>query len=286
MNLWLPLALTTALALSLADVLSKKALAASDDAVIVWVREGYALPFLALGFFFIPIPSLDAAFWRTTALMLPLEIAGLILYVKAIRVSPLSLTVPFMALSPVFIIVIAFLFLGEWPTQGGLAGIALIAAGAYLLNVSASKQGVFVPIKAAFKEPGSLMMMVVALIYSVTSTLGKVAVQHSSPVFFGFAYPFMLTLVMSVYLLWSGRFFAVFSRPLTFAPIGLCSAVMVSTHFMAISLTQVSYMISIKRTSLLWSVIMGRLIFKEANIKDRLLGSVVMLIGIMLIILF
>ena len=283
---WLPLALTTALALSLADVLSKRALASSDDSVIVWVREGYALPFLALGFFFIPIPSLDAVFWQTTALMLPLEIAALVLYVRAIRLSPLSLTVPFMALSPVFIILIAFIFLGEWPTRGGLAGIALIAAGAYLLNASSSRQGLFAPIRAAFKEQGSLLMMVVALIYSITSTLGKMAVQHSSPVFFGFAYPFMLTLVMSAYLLWRGKFSIVFSRPLTFLPIGLCSAVMVSTHFMAISLTQVSYMISIKRTSLLWSVIMGRLIFKEANIKDRLLGSVVMLLGIMLIIFF
>ncbi|MBI5884978.1 MAG: EamA family transporter [Deltaproteobacteria bacterium] len=281
---WLPLALTTAVALSLADVFSKKALASSEDMVIVWVREGYALPFLALGFLFIPVPSLDWVFWRTVAILLPLEIAGLVLYVKAIRLSPLSLTVPFMALSPVFIIVFAFVFLGELPTRGGVAGIVLIAAGAYLLNASASSRGLLAPIKAAFKEPGSLLMMIVAFIYGFTSTLGKVAVQHSSPVFFGFAYPFMLALVMGAYLVWRGRFMLVFSRPRAFLPIGLCTAVMISTHFMAISLTQVAYMISIKRTSLLWSVIMGRLIFKEANLTDRLLGSAVMLAGVMLII--
>lgn len=278
------MALTTAVALSLADVFSKKALASSEDMVIVWVREGYALPFLALGFLFIPVPSLDWVFWRTVAILLPLEIAGLVLYVKAIRLSPLSLTVPFMALSPVFIIVFAFVFLGELPTRGGVAGIVLIAAGAYLLNASASSRGLLAPIKAAFKEPGSLLMMIVAFIYGFTSTLGKVAVQHSSPVFFGFAYPFMLALVMGAYLVWRGRFMLVFSRPRAFLPIGLCTAVMISTHFMAISLTQVAYMISIKRTSLLWSVIMGRLIFKEANLTDRLLGSAVMLAGVMLII--
>jgi len=280
------LALTTAVALSLADVFSKKALASSEDAVIVWVREGYALPFLALGFLFIPVPALDKIFWRTVAVMLPLEIAGLVLYVKAIRISPLSLTVPFMALSPVFIIVFAFIFLGEWPTRGGLGGIVLIAAGAYLLNASASSRGFLAPVKAAFKEPGSLLMMVVALIYSITSTLGKVAVQHSSPVFFGFAYPFMLALVMGAYLIWRGRFLLVFSRPRAFLPIGFFTAVMISTHFMAINLTQVAYMISVKRTSLLWSVLMGRLIFKEANLGDRLLGSAVMLAGVMLIIFF
>lgn len=283
---WLPFALITALALSIADVLSKKALAGSDDAVIAWVREGYALPFLAIGFIFIPVPSLDWVFWKTLAILVPLEIIGLILYVKAIRLSPLSLSVPFMALSPVFIIFFAFIFLGEWPSRPGLGGIILIVVGAYLLNASASRRGLFAPVRAAFKEPGSLLMMVVAVIYSITSTLGKVAVQHSSPIFFGFFYPFILTLVLTVFLVWRNKFSLVFSRPAAFIPIGLCTAVMVSTHFIALNLTQVAYMISIKRTSLLWSVLFGRLVFKEVNIKERLVGSLVMLAGVVLIIIF
>ncbi|MBI5562303.1 MAG: EamA family transporter [Deltaproteobacteria bacterium] len=288
MTHWLPLALLTALALSVADVLSKKALARSDDEVIAWVREGYALPFLAAGLLFIPAPALDWVFWKTVAVLLPLEVIGLILYVKAIRLSPLSLSVPFMALSPVFIIFFAFVFLGEWPSRAGVAGIIMIAAGAYLLNASAARteSGLWGPVKAAFKEPGSLLMMAVAVIYGVTSTLGKVAVQHSSPVFFGFFYPFLLALVMTAYLTWRAKIRLVVSRPGVFLPIGLCSAVMVMTHFLAINLTQVAYMISVKRTSLVWSVIFGAVFFKEVNIRERLLGAAVMLAGVALIALF
>jgi uncharacterized membrane protein len=281
---WVLFALTTAFALSTADALSKRALRDTDDLVMVWVREGYALPFLALAFLFVPVPKLDTVFWLTVAGLVPLEIISLILYIKAIRLSPLSLTVPFLALSPVFIIFIAFAFLGEIPDRSGVLGIFLITVGAYMLNASA--QGVLGPIKAIFKEPGSLLMLVVAVIYSVTSTLGKVAVQHSSPVFFGFFYPFTLTIVLTIFLGARGKLGHVFSKPAVFIPIGLCTSAMIISHFIAISMTQVAYMIAVKRTSLVFSVIYGWLLFKEEKIKERLVGSGMMLAGVVMILVF
>jgi uncharacterized membrane protein len=283
---WLFLALLSAFSLSTADALSKKVLRSADDFVIVWVREGYALPFLLAALVFIPVPSLDGTFWLTVVVLLPLEIIALILYVKAIRLSPLSLTIPFMALSPVFIIFIAFFFLGEWPDRSGMAGIVLIAVGAYLLNASASRYGPLGPLRAIFKEPGSVLMIMVAFIYSITSTLGKVAVQHSNPVFFGFFYPLVLTIPLTVMVVLRGRLADVVARPSVFVPIGLCTAVMIMTHFIAISLTDVAYMISIKRTSLMFSVLYGKFLFKEENIKERFLGSAVMVAGVASIVLF
>lgn len=283
---WVLLALLTAFSLATADALSKRALRETDELVIVWVREGYALPFLALAFLFVPVPELDRTFWLAVAALVPLEILSLVLYVRAIRLSPLSLTVPFLALSPVFIIATAFVMLGELPDRSGVAGILLIAAGAYTLNASSSKNGVLGPVRAIFKEPGSLLMLLVAVIYSVTSTLGKVAVIHSGPVFFGFFYPFVLTVVLTAFLLAKGSLAGVLSRPAVFAPIGLCTAVMVLTHFAAISMTDVAYMISVKRTSLVMSVIYGWLLFREEKIRERLLGSAMMLAGVVLILAF
>ncbi|MBI5642693.1 MAG: DMT family transporter [Deltaproteobacteria bacterium] len=283
---WLPFAFLTAISLSTADALSKRALKNTDGLVVVWVREGYALPFLSLGFIFVPIPDLDKTFWLSVAGLVPLEIVALLMYIKAIKLSPLSLTVPFMALSPIFIILIAFVFLGEWPSRAGIVGIFFIAAGAYMLNASASSTGFLGPLKAVLKEPGSILMVGVAMIYSLTATLGKVAVTHSSPIFFGFFYPFTLTLVLTAFVIARGKFRLVFSKPATFLPIGLCTATMMFAHFIAISLTQVAYMISVKRTSLLFSVLYGKILFNEVNIRERLLGSAIMLLGVFLIILF
>src|SRR3990170_7866599 len=177
--LWIFFAFITAFALSTADALSKRAMTQSNEYVIAWVREGYALPFIALAFFFIPIPHLDKTFWISVLILLPLEITALILYVKAIKLSPLSLTIPFMALSPVFIIIIAFFLLGELPDASGFAGIFFIVAGAYLLNAKTGGSGLLAPIKVIAKERGSIFMIIVAVIYSITATIGKIAVQHS-----------------------------------------------------------------------------------------------------------
>src|SRR3972149_4515081 len=250
--LWVIFALITALSLSTADALSKRAMAKSDEYVIAWVREGYALPFIALAFFFIPIPHLDKTFWLSVLILLPLEITALILYVKAIKISPLSLTIPYMALSPVFIIIIAFFLLGELPDASGFAGIFFI----------------------------------VAVIYSITATIGKIAVQHSSPIFFGFLYPLLLTITLSMVVGIKGTLHRVVSRPVTFLTIGIFTAIMILSHFLAISMADVAYVISIKRTSLIFSVIYGWLVFKELNIGERLLGSGLMLAGVVCITVF
>ena len=54
-------------------------------------------------------------------------------------------------------------------------------------------------------------------------------------------------------------------------------------HFKAISMIQAPYMISVKRTSLVFSVIYGGIVFKEKNMGYRLIGVFVMLIGIAII---
>lgn len=280
---WLFFSLTTAFSLATADALTKRALKQTDESVMVWVREGYALPFISIALLFIPIPFLDKTFWTTLALLLPLEITAIFLYVKAIRLSPLSLTIPFMALSPAFILLIAFVILGEVPSVIGVAGVFLITFGAYLLNASASREGILGPLMAILTEKGSVLMIIVAFIYSITSTLGKMAVKHSSPVFFGFFYPLVLTAVLTVVLGCKGKLKGVSSRPGTFLSIGFFTAVMVLSHFIAISLTNVAYMISVKRTNLVFSVLYGRFMFEEENLRERLAGSAIMVIGVVLI---
>ena len=283
---WIFYSLIAAFSLATADAISKKALTRTDEYVIAWVRQGYALPFLAIPFFFTGIPHLDSTFWLTLLFLLPLDVTAIILYLKAIRLSPLSLTIPFIALSPVFVIITAWIFLGELPDISGLTGIILITFGAYLLNVRATRDGLLGPLKAIRREKGSALMIIVALIYSITATLGKVAVQHSHPVFFGAFYPFVLAVVFTIIVGFKGKLPKVTSHPRMFLCIGLFTAIMILSHFMAISLIDVAYMISVKRCSLIFSVIYGWTLFNEINITERLIGSILMIGGVVAITLF
>jgi uncharacterized membrane protein len=58
---------------------------------------------------------------------------------------------------------------------------------------------------------------------------------------------------------------------------------MIFTHVGAISLVEVPYMISIKRTSILFAILFGYLFFREEKIRERLLGGVCMFGGMVLI---
>lgn len=286
---WFVYAFVCALSLATADALSKKALDDNTDpSIIAWVRTGYALPFMAFIIPFIGRPELDSVFYVATLMAVPLDIIALLLYMKAIKVSPLSLTLPFLSLTPVFLIGTSYIILGERPDRSGFIGIVLVVIGAYLLNVHTISKGLFEPFRAIAKEQGSVLMIIVAFVFSVGACIGKIAVQHSDPLFFSVIYSFLLSFVFYLVISFRTKHFysKVFSKPVLFLLIGILITIMIITHLKAISLIEVSYMVSVKRLSILFGAIYGVIFFKETNIKERLLGATVMVSGIIMIAVF
>jgi len=286
--MWVVFALISAFTLATSDALTKKALKDSNEYLAAWFRFFFSLPLLLILWLFVPVPKLDAEFYMAFAIALPLEIVTIILYIKALRVSPLSLTLPFLALTPVFLIFISYLIVGEKVSFRGGAGIFLIAVGSYTLNISEIKKGVFEPFRSIVKEKGSIMMIGVALIYCFTASLGKIAIEHSSPLFFAVTYFIALTVFFAPIAFWMGRNeLGVFFRDKQFRKLilpGVFLAVMAATHMLAMSLIKVAYMISVKRLSLIIGIMYGYFLFREENIKERFLGAVLMLIGFVMVV--
>lgn len=281
-------ALISAFTLATSDALTKKALKDSNEYLVAWFRFFFSLPLLLILWIFIPTPKLDAEFYRVFAIALPLEIVTIILYIKALRVSPLSLTLPFLAITPVFLIFISYLLVGERVSFMGGIGIFLIAAGSYTLNIDKIREGIFEPFKSIPKEKGSVFMIGVALIYCFTASLGKIAIEHSSPLYFVITYYIALTICFAPIAFWMGRKeLGVFFRDKQFRKLvlpGVFFAVMAAAHMLAMSLTKVAYMISVKRLSLIIGIMYGYFLFREENIKERFLGAALMLIGFVLVV--
>jgi drug/metabolite transporter (DMT)-like permease len=289
-NPWILWALLSAFMTASNDALTKKVLVTHNEYLIAWLRLLWALPFLVASFVFIRIPNIDSVFFLAFFAALPLEVTATVLYVKALKLSPLSLAVPFLSLTPVFLIVVPYLILGETVSPAGVIGVLMIAFGGYALNIKETRKGILAPFMAIKRERGSLYMIVVALIFSVTATLGKLAIQHSSPVFFGVVYYSTLAIAMTPIALFKNREkYRVWPRnsaiKASILP-GLCHAIGIFAHMIAISLTQVAYMISVKRLSLLMGVLYGYLLFKEENIRERFAGTLLMIIGFAMIALF
>lgn len=286
---WLYLTLFSAFFLATADAVTKRYLSHYPAGELVLVRFGVTavllLPLLVMQ----PWPALPAPFWGWVAALLPFEILAMWLYMKAIRRSPLSLTLPYLAFTPVFNTVTGYVLLGETVTLQGFSGIALVVCGAWLLNAdtmnSGSRRDIFAPFRAIASEPGSRLMLMVAALYSLTSVMGKGALQYVSPGFFAPFYFVLLGLVASI--LFARRQAhpgKVLTRhPLAHLGVGLFMALMVLTHFYAIQYVEVAYMIAVKRTSLLFGMLYGAWLFSEVGLGKNLAAGLLMVAGVYLI---
>jgi drug/metabolite transporter (DMT)-like permease len=285
--MWIIYALLTAFLLATSDALTKKVLASRDEYFVAWIRLIFTVPVLLASFLFIEIPHLDRTFWLAISIALPLEITAIILYTKALKVSPISLTMPFLALTPLFLIFVSYTLLGERVSIAGGTGILLIVIGGYMLNIHKAKHAFTEPFKAILKEKGSVMIIIVAFIYSITSSLGKMAIEHSSPVFFGSFYFILVTILFTPIALGKNKDKIAITKKdmVLLASIGATYSFMIIFHMLAMSLTKVAYMISVKRASLLFSIFYGFLLFKEEKIAERALGGIIMFAGFVLIVL-
>jgi drug/metabolite transporter (DMT)-like permease len=289
---WIALALICAFTLASADAAAKawlSDLTASELLVVRFCLPGLLMTPLLVGL--PPLTELPWAFWGWMAMMLPLEMLAMWLYVAAIRDHPLSLTLPYLAFTPVFVIGVAWLLLGEQISARGALGILLVVAGAWLLNSAHAHRrnwrGWIAPFVAILDEPGSRMMLGVAALYALTATLGKGAMRYLPPESFGAFYFALLGIAVAVVIVLPRprRLRALARHPWAVLTVGGLLGIMVFTHFLAIQAVEVAYMIAVKRTSLLFGILYGALIFRESGVKARLTAGAIMLAGVVVIVI-
>ncbi len=286
---WFTLSLLCAFSLAAADALTKKWLAHHSAAELVMVRFGMAALLLMPLVFLHPPTPVPAQFWWWVGTALPLEVLAMVMYVLAIRDSPLALTLPYMAFTPVFASLVGWLLLGEQFSAPGLLGVLLVTLGAYALNLEHARlsqpRSWLAPFAAIYRERGSRLMLGVALIYGVTSVQGKGAMQYMGGMEFGGFYFMMLgAFTLLVFAIREPASVRVLLRPSAGAIIvAALMAAMVATHFLALEQIQTAYMISVKRTSILMGILFGAALFGDKRLFHHLAAGAVMVAGVALI---
>lgn len=233
------------------------------------------------------IPDIGAAFYLSIFVTGILNVVAAILYYKALKMTDLSLSIPMISFTPIFLIFTSFFLLNELPTTFGIVGILLIVVGSYILNTRKDSKHLLDPFKEILVNRAILYMLIVAFLFSISANFDKIVVKNSDP-YFGHS---------MVFLLIGGCFFAIsavknkgiFLYHRDFHKIffiGLILAIEAITINIAYTMQIVPYVISLKRLSILFSVLYGGLVFKEIDITRRSLAASVMVAGVALIILF
>ena len=278
---WLVLSILTAFSVASQDAWIKKHFSRLSLYEMAAYPLMYSLPLLLPAILVIPVPPLDRTFAWSFAASLPLNGVSFFLYYRAVQLSPLSLTIPFLAFTPAFMIVTGAVFLGEMPNIWGIAGILFICLGCYLLNFDTEKLDFLLPFKAICREPGSILMLTVSLIYSFAAVIGKLAILHSSPLFFtvGFFVCMDIVLIALLLLFRKMRMDRMIDQPVKGLIAGALLTAHIVFHGFAIALTPAAYMIAIKRLSILFSLIYGVMFFGEVPKLLRIAGALLMFAG-------
>ncbi len=249
------------------------------------------------------VPPLGPGLMPALAVTVTINSIATILYYRALSTTDLSLCVPILAFTPVFLILTSFIILGEIPSPAGAAGIFLVTAGAFLLT-SRSGHGRSVCLRAPFPtflhDSGIRYMLLVAFLYSISVNYDKEVVMNSSPLFSCGIFLFVLAVVFLFLALLTrtkdtsvidpGAPDPVRSRPqFTRSPFfiygvtGMMLAVEGISINYAYTIAIVPYVITVKRLSLFFSVLFGGLLLHEQQIRGRMSGVLVMITGALVI---
>ena len=283
--IWFFLSLITAISIAVRDVSIKtyKDLAPREIAIL---ELFWALPFFFLGYLLIETPPVDHIFWWAFILSIPINILAYVLYLYAIKISPISLSVPFLAFTPAFMILTGFFILDETINMWGGMGIGLIILGGYVLHFKKNQTNIWAPFSAFVREKGSWFMFIVAVLFAFAAVIGKKAILHSSPLFFSYSFflVFNVTLLAGLLLVGNNDWRKILHHTPRGIWLGSLFMIHISFHALAIAISTAVYMVAVKRSSILFSVLLSWFILKEADIRYRGPGALLMFTGMLFII--
>jgi drug/metabolite transporter (DMT)-like permease len=216
------------------------------------------------------------------------NLTGNLLFLRAVQLSPLSLTIPFLSFSPVFSALFSTVLLGELPGPLQLFGMLWVVAGAFLLNLS--REDLARPARlwrVLGRERGSLLMLGTALVWALGSIFDKRALVFSSAPMHGLV--LALGIPLGVLLLMAGRgelarLGDVRRAPRLFSLTLLFAVASVGLQLLALPHVFVSLYEAIKRcVGMTLAVVNGALLFGEPVTVRKLVAIALMGTGVVCI---
>lgn len=283
---WIIYAFIAAFSSGLGYTISKRVLKNQDPLTVLWWNSFFTLPYLILILIFTGIPGINSNFWQIILIIVPIAILIEFLFMKGVKLSPLSLIMPFSAFTPLVVLLSSYIILKERPEILGIFGIIFIVSGIYIINLQGSLK-LLAPFKNIIKEKGALFIIVSAILWGLILPLGKIATSYSSPIFYSVFFMILFNILLfPIYLKFTKNKLVNFRNNYkSFLMVGgTTSSVMIFT-WLAISQGFTSYANAIVNTRILVAVFLGGYFLKEGYLKQRLIAALIVFIGIVLIIL-
>ena len=275
---------------SFANVLQKK-LAIQNHHPLFIVMASYALlsvislPILLS----LPIVHLSEYFWVNIVIAALLDMAGTLFLVFSLSKTDLSIFGPLNAYKIVISMLLAMVFLSEIPSSQGFLGISIIITGSFFLMHRTTKTTNQQSLFMLFTNRGVQYRFLSILLFSIGTLPLKNAVmegQALTTTIFWCLIGFPLAILS--YFLFNKReeqsFFQQ-AKPVLAELTYLAITLFLMQYLTMIVLSKllIAYSLALFQFSMVLQVFLGYRIFKEKNIKSRLIACLIMSIGSLLV---
>ena len=248
--------------------------------ILFYLSTGFSLFFLVWLLLY-EIPQWNSAYIIPGSLTVLFNAAANLFYIRAISISSISSSVPFLAFTTLFTALTGFIFLGETLSGLQILGVLILVSASLIINGELKNTGSF---KAEIKnlwqsflqERGAHYMILVSLLWALSAPFDKLAVSSMNVASHGFIQSVLIALIYLAYLAFTKQlsFLADIKKaPVSLSLGALISCIALGLQFYAYQIMKVSIFESVKRGfALFTAVIISVIFFKEKITKLKLIG--------------
>ncbi len=259
---------------------------AQDRAAFVWWMLVWGAVLYAPVLFLVRMAVPPLA-WAIMAASAVFEAFYFLAIARAYRLGDLSLVYPLARGSaPLFLLLWTSLFLSDHITRGGAGGIALIAAGLYIINLP--RLGAWLEPLRSLSQPAPRAALLAGLCISLYTFVDRAGVQQLDPLLYTYLITWLTLLLLTPLTLrrvgWLALRLELKSSRLTSVLAGFTTLAAYAMVLYAIRAgTPASYAGAVREVSVVLSGIIGVVFLREQGSGVRVLGAVCVVAGIGLI---
>ena len=242
-----------------------------------------------LGLIFLNLTIKNDLFWVYSFISAFIAVIGTTMTTKALKKGDLSIIGPLMVLMPILTTISGIFLVNEIPSALGVLGIIVIAIGGYISHLDTHNLKNSQPFKKIIHNPNIQLAVSAIVLLSIGNGFQKLAINNSDIVTniiaFGIFY-FSISLVIMLNFNKNAKqdINTVLKHPKHPIIGGIAQTVSTVLAQATFGLMNIGYATSLFRTSMIFQVYLGGKYFKEKNMKQRIIGTIIILMGAVMIV--
>lgn len=256
-------------------------------ALAFWISVAQLPGYLVWAFFGRSF-AVGSGYFVPGLLSMGLNLLANVLFLESVRRGPISVAIPVLSFTPVFVALSSIPLLDEHLSALQWLGVCIVSLGSLFLTREPNQSLRPDLLLLTFvRAPGVLPMMGVAVLWSLSPVLDKIALRHATVGVHGLLIALSGALGMAIYLLGRGQAKTLVlpkGSPRLVALGGLANVAALGLQLVSISAVMVSLFEAFKRAlGVLLALAIGALFFREHISLARLGAAGSMAVGVLLV---